>query len=101
MLLKMFIDPKFKGVLGERQEDLEDFKVLLDRRVQQLKKKATKNGVGEESNHLSLACELIQACLQHQPEDRWVGGWVGVRLPISNETSLLGLFILLINKVCA
>ena len=76
----MFSDAKFKGLLGSRQEDWNDFEVLLGRRIQQLQTRVGEDGVSEETHHVGLACELSRACLQQQPEDRWadgLGGWVG------------------------
>ena len=75
-MIKLFINPKFKGLQGTSTDDWEVFEMLLGRRVQQLRARVGKDGVSEETHHVGLACELIEACLQHQPEDRWFGGFV-------------------------
>ena len=72
LFVKMFSDSKFKGLLGARQEDWEDFEVLLGRRLQQLQTRVDKDGVSEKTYHVGLACELIRACLQQQADNRWL-----------------------------
>ena len=72
LLIKLFINAKFKGLQGTSTDDWDDFEVLLGRRMQQLRARVGKDGVSEETHHVGLACELIEACLQQQPEDRCI-----------------------------
>ena len=66
----MIFGNSFKNFLG----DWEDFEAILERRVRSLKARLSDagSGVSEETHHISLACELVEACLQKIPEDRQV-----------------------------
>ena len=60
--------PNFAGVWR-------DFNFILQGRIEELREKlveAATSGVSEETHHISLACELVEACLQQKPEDRQV-----------------------------
>ena len=59
--------PNFAGVW-------EDFHAILQMRIAGLKARLSETGSGvrEETHHISLACELVEACLQQEPEDRRV-----------------------------
>jgi hypothetical protein len=59
--------PNFSGVWG-------DFHLILQGRITGLKARLSDaaSGVSEETHHISLACGLVEACLQQEPEDRRV-----------------------------
>ena len=59
--------PNFSGVW-------EDFHSILQGRIAGLKARLSEagSGVSELTHHISLACELVEACLQQKPEDRQV-----------------------------
>ena len=66
----MIFGNSFKNFLG----DWGDFKDILQGRISRLKARLLEatSGVSEETHHISLACELVEACLQQEPEDRRV-----------------------------
>ena len=66
----MIFGNSFKNFVG----DWEDFEAILERRIRSLKARMSDagSGVSEETHHISLACELVEACLQQEPEDRRV-----------------------------
>ena len=70
LLVKMFADPSFTGLRGTGQLHWRDFFDALNHRLDTLRGSLGVGDVGEETHHVSLACELIEACLQQQPEDR-------------------------------
>ena len=62
----MFFDKTFRGFGG----DWGDFEAILKVRLDKLRGKLGQGGVTEETHHVGLACDLIEACLQKRPEDR-------------------------------
>ena len=96
LLFKMFADSTFEGPKcppegqrawpkcppeGQRawpkcppegQRAWQDFHYSLQSRLDDLRARVGKDGMSEESHshHVSLACGLIETCLQQQPEDR-------------------------------
>ena len=72
LLLKMFADSLFTGLKGTGKRQVEDFEMILGRRLKEMRESVGKDDVSEEIHHVELACELIQACLEKRPEDRWV-----------------------------
>ena len=72
-MLKMFADSLFTGLQGTGKREWKRFERALKDRLDQLRRSVvSENGVIEETHHVGLACELIQACLQQRLEDRWV-----------------------------
>ena len=85
----MFADSLFMGLKGTGKRQVEDFEVLFDRRLKEMRESVGKDGVSEETHHVGLACELVHACLQQRPEDRWVRVTEGYGM---REIGLLFLF---------
>lgn len=53
--------------------DWRDFHRILQGRMEDLRGlRDVPSGVSEETHHISLACDLVEACLQKTPEDRQV-----------------------------
>ena len=48
--------------------------MILRSRMEELREKLgdAASDVSEDTHHVSLACELVEACLQQSPEDRRV-----------------------------
>lgn len=72
LLVKMFADLSFTGLKGTGPLHWQDFLDALKRRLDTLRGSVGFGDMSEETHHVSLACELIEACLQQQPEDRCV-----------------------------
>ena len=70
LLLKMFADSAFAGLKGTGKRELFDFHNALRYRLGEMRDGVGQDGVTEETHHIDLACELIEACLQPNPEDR-------------------------------
>ena len=70
LLAKMIFGNNFENFGG----DWDVFNFILEHRSRSLKARLLKpgSGVSEETHHISLACELVEACLQQKPEDRQV-----------------------------
>ena len=70
LLAKMIFGATFPNYFGV----WEDFHAIHQMRIAGLKARLseTGSGVSEGTHHISLACELVEACLQQIPEDRQV-----------------------------
>ena len=70
LLAKMIFGVTFPNYFGV----WEDFHLILQGRITGLKARLSDAGssMSEETHHISLACELVEACLQQIPEDRQV-----------------------------
>ena len=66
MLARIFFGKTFPGFGG----DWEYFEGILKVGFDRLRGKLGQGGVTEETHHVGLACDLIEACLQQRPEDR-------------------------------
>ena len=70
----MFADSAFAGLKGNGKREWRDFQNALRVRLEEMRDGVGQDGVIEETHHIGLACELVEACLQPHPEDRWVYG---------------------------
>jgi hypothetical protein len=66
----MFADSAFAGLKGNGKREWRDFQNALKDRLEEMRDSVGQDGVTEETHHIDLACELVEACLQPNPEDR-------------------------------